>query len=631
MHAQAEKTLALERNVLRTVTDNIPDSIFAKDTEGRYLLTNKAFATLHGAKSPDDLLGKTAFDLFPKERAIVLHEDDLQVMRTRGASMESERTAVDAKGNVQWLQTTKVPLIDKTQIVVGIVGVHRDVTRRKEAELLLRQSEANLAAAQRLAHLGSVELDLVGLDEPEKNPLRWSDEVFRIYGYEPSGVEVSRRSFLRLVHPDDRDRVQKTLEQAIHEVMPYTIEFRIIRADGTERVIHERGDIITNPKTQKPEKLVASIQDVTESVLAEIQLHKANQELAEKVQELQQRSKEINVLSEMGSRLQACQTADEAYVEVGTAAEQLFPEWSGALCVISASRRAVETVADWGKTANSERVFAPDDCWALRRGRPQWFKSSEKVTPCHHTDLAQVSESLCVPLMAQGEALGIVTLELIRTPGQQNPLSRPSEEAERRLASVLAEQVGLALGNLKLRETLRNQSIRDPLSGLFNRRYMEESLEREFSRAGRNKTSVAIIMMDIDHFKKFNDTFGHQAGDALLRTLGDFLGRSTRGQDIACRYGGEEFALVLSDASLNGALQRAENLRQEVKNLGVQYAGQLLGTISVSMGVALCPDHGSTISDVLRAADQALYCAKREGRDRVSVWTTGSALIETQS
>jgi diguanylate cyclase (GGDEF)-like protein len=214
---------------------------------------------------------------------------------------------------------------------------------------------------------------------------------------------------------------------------------------------------------------------------------------------------------------------------------------------------------------------------------------------------------------------------------QQETVSRPSEEAERRLATILAEQVGLALGNLKLRETLRNQSIRDPLSGLFNRRYMEESLEREFSRAARNKTSVAILMMDIDHFKRFNDTFGHQAGDALIRTLGDFLSRSTRGQDIACRYGGEEFALVLSDCPLEGALQRAETLRQEVKQLTVQYAGQLLGTISVSIGLALCPDHGSTISEVLRAADQALYCAKREGRDRVSVWTAESVLSETGS
>ncbi len=610
------------------MTDNIPDSIFAKDTEGRYLLVNKAFSVLHGAKSPDELLGKTAFDLFPKERAAALHADDMQVMRSRGISTESERTALDAEGNVKWLQTTKVPLIDKDEMAVGIVGVHRDVTQRKKAEQLLRQSEANLAAAQRLAHLGSVELDLVCIDETEKNPLRWSDEVFRIYGYAPSEIEVSWKTFFRLVHPGDKDRVREALDQAITEEKPYTIEFRIIRADGTERVIHERGDFIIDPKTKKSLKLVASVQDVTDRILAEVQLNKANHDLAERVQELQQRSKEINVLSEMGSRLQACQTADEAYVEVVAAAEQLFPEWSGALCVISASRKAVETVANWGKTANGENVFAPDDCWALRRGQPQWFKSGEKVTPCRHTNLTQVKESLCVPLMAQGEALGIVSLQLLRAPEPQEAATRPSGETEQRMATVMAEQVGLALGNLKLRETLRNQSIRDPLTGLFNRRYMEESLEREVSRASRNKTSVAIIMVDIDHFKRFNDTFGHQAGDVLLRGLGDFLTRSTRGQDIACRYGGEEFALVLSDSSLNGALQRAECIRQEIKHLNVQYAGQLLGAISISMGLAIFPDHGTTISEVLQAADQALYKAKREGRDRVSVWAPESMQME---
>ena len=181
--------------------------------------------------------------------------------------------------------------------------------------------------------------------------------------------------------------------------------------------------------------------------------------------------------------------------------------------------------------------------------------------------------------------------------------------------------MALALGNLKLKESLKNQSICDPLTGLFNRRYMEESLEREFSRANRNKSSVAIVMMDLDHFKRFNDTFGHQAGDALLRAFGDLLKRNTRGQDIACRYGGEEFVLVLTDSNLAGALQRAEILRQQVKQLSVEYAGQLLGAVSISMGVALFPDHGMTMGDVLRASDQALYSAKREGRDRVSAWT----------
>jgi diguanylate cyclase (GGDEF)-like protein/PAS domain S-box-containing protein len=624
--AQVEKNLALERNVLRTVTDNIPDSIFAKDTDGRYLLANKAFATLHGMKSPDELLGKTVFDLFPKERAITLTADDMKVMRSGGASMESERTAIDAQGIVKVLHTTKVPLIDKGDAVVGIVGLHRDITRRKEAEQKLRQSEANLAAAQRIAHFGSVELHLPTRNEPEKKPLRWSDEVFRIFGYEPGGVEVSRETYFSSIHADDRENVRRALEHAIHQARPFAIEFRVARPDGTERNILERGDIICDPKTNEPMKLVASLQDVTERVQAEILLHNANQKLAEKVQELEQRSKEINLLSEMGSKLQACKEPDEAYVEICSKAEQLFPKWSGSLCVTTASKTTVETVSDWGQSGHVERVFGPDDCWALRRGQPQLYRRGEKGPACRHINLKEVTESLCVPLMAQGEALGIVSLQMMRGQDQADLAPRSSDEGERRLAAVLAKQVALSLWNLKLRESLRNQSICDPLTGLFNRRYMEESLEREFSRANRHKSSVAIVMLDLDHFKRFNDTFGHQAGDELLRALGDLLKKNTRSQDIACRYGGEEFALVLSDSSLEGAYKRAEILRQQVKQLSVEYDGKTLGAVSVSMGVAVFPDHGTTMGDVLRASDQALYSAKREGRDRVSVWTTESVV-----
>jgi diguanylate cyclase (GGDEF)-like protein len=217
-----------------------------------------------------------------------------------------------------------------------------------------------------------------------------------------------------------------------------------------------------------------------------------------------------------------------------------------------------------------------------------------------------------------------VSLQMPREREQQERMPKSLGEAERRLAALVAKQGALAIWNLKLRESLRNQSICDSLTGLFNRRYMEESLDREFSRANRGKTCVAIVMIDLDHFKRFNDTFGHQAGDTLLLAVGDLLKRNTRGQDIACRYGGEEFALVLTDSSLDGAFKRAEILRQQVKQLSVEYEGQLLGAISVSMGVALFPDHGTTMRDVLRASDQALYTAKREGRDRVSMWTAES-------
>ena len=625
LHAQAEEKLALERNVLRTVADNIPDSIFAKDKEGRYLLTNKAFALIHGMNSTDELLGKTVFDLFPKERASALHADDLRVMKSGGVATESERTAVDATGNVKVLQTIKVPMIDKNEGVIGVVGLHRDITRRKQAEQKLVQSEANLAAAQRIAHFGSVELDLVNPDEPEMNPVRWSDEVFRIFGYVP-GVDVpSRRAFFHIVHPDDTADVRKQLDAALREAKPYAIDFRIIRPDGAVRNIHERGDIIFDSVTHKPSKLVGSVQDVTDRIQAEIRLQHANQELAERVAELQQRSREISILSELGSRLQSCKDAPEAYLQICASAENLLPNWAGALCVTSASRTSVETVAEWGKSIAGERVFSPDDCWALRQGQPQSYRRGEKSVPCRHVNSKEVVESLCIPLVAQGEAVGILSLQIPPGP-QQEPMSSASEVAEQRLAEVLAKQVALALGNLKLRQSLLNQSICDPLTGLFNRRYMEESLERECSRANRNKTSVAFIMLDLDHFKRFNDTFGHQAGDTLLRSFGELLKRGTRGQDIACRYGGEEFALVLTDSSVEGAQKRAESLREQVKKMSVEYAGQILGAVTISMGIALYPDHGNTMSEVLSSADQALYRAKREGRDRVCVWTVESVV-----
>jgi diguanylate cyclase (GGDEF)-like protein/PAS domain S-box-containing protein len=623
-HAQAETNLAMERNVLRTVTDNIPDSIFAKDTDGRYLFANKAFAALHGIESRDDVLGKTAFDLFPAERAAALKADDVKVVKGGSEVTETERAAVDAAGNVRLLQTTKVRMVDANGAVVGIVGLHRDITRRKEAEQRLRQSEANLAAAQRIAHFGSVELDLVNLEEPEKNPVRWSDEVFRIFGYEP-GLDVpSRWAFFRLVHPDEKERVKEVLDSALRDAKPYAIDFRIIRPDGMERNIHERGDIIFDQKSQKPIRLVGSVQDVTDRVRADLQLQNANHELAQKIHESDQRSKEISLFSALGSRLQSSNTAAEAFKEIGNVAEQLFPKWSGALCITSASRTAVETVSDWGPATGAERVFAPDDCWALRRGQPQSFHRGEKISPCRHFDPTAVTQTLCVPFMALGEALGIISLQIPCSKEEQGSVSRVSDESERRLTAVLVEQVALALGNLKLRESLKNQSICDPLTGLSNRRFMEESLEREFSRASRSKSSVAIVMIDLDHFKRFNDTFGHQAGDAVLRAFGDLLKRNSRGQDIACRFGGEEFALVLSDSNLAGALRRADILRQQVKDLSVEYAGQLLGTVTISMGVAVFPDHGVTMNDVLRASDQALYCAKREGRDRACVWAAES-------
>jgi diguanylate cyclase (GGDEF)-like protein len=156
---------------------------------------------------------------------------------------------------------------------------------------------------------------------------------------------------------------------------------------------------------------------------------------------------------------------------------------------------------------------------------------------------------------------------------------------------------------------------------------MEEALERDLRRAERNGECVTVLMFDIDHFKQFNDTFGHQAGDTVLRALGDLLSRQTRGQDVACRYGGEEFVVLLAGASIDDGCRVAEVLRQELKQLTVQHAGQVLGRISASIGIAAYPGHGGTAEELLRAADQALYRAKAQGRDRVVVAAAANVLI----
>jgi diguanylate cyclase (GGDEF)-like protein len=185
----------------------------------------------------------------------------------------------------------------------------------------------------------------------------------------------------------------------------------------------------------------------------------------------------------------------------------------------------------------------------------------------------------------------------------------------------VAAQLGLALANVQLRETLRTQSIRDPLTGLFNRRYMEETLDREAHRARRASGSTSVLMVDIDGFKEQNDSFGHDAGDAILRELAALLVRNLRKEDVACRYGGEEFVLVLPDAALEHAARRAEQLRLAVKQMRVAHHELSLGPITVSIGVSAFPEHGADAQTLLRAADAALYVSKRQGKDRVTVAT----------
>jgi len=349
---------------------------------------------------------------------------------------------------------------------------------------------------------------------------------------------------------------------------------------------------------------------------AQDDLSKAHEGLKDSMRELESRNREAGTLSEMADLLQSCFTLEEASGVITSSAQKLFHGFSGALLVFSASRNVLEAATTWGPSSSTERVFSPNDCWALRRGRLHHSSSGNGAVRCAHLSGSRLS-SLCTPLMAHGETLGILCLvtEPNGSAGAQTTIS----EFNVRLAVSMAEQAALSFANLKLREKLRYQSVRDPLTGLFNRRYLDESLERELPNAVRKNRSLGVIMLDVDRFKKFNDMFGHDAGDTVLRELGDYLAKFIRRGDLACRYGGEEFTLILPEFSLEDTRCRAEELRTSFQQLSIKHRDVVLGKVTLSLGIAALPDHGTTAVELLAAADSALLRAKEEGRDRVLI------------
>ena len=359
--------------------------------------------------------------------------------------------------------------------------------------------------------------------------------------------------------------------------------------------------------------------EVEERRQAEDALQQTTARLQEMVYEYGQRNRDTSILREMNEFLQACQSTEETYPLIARFARDLFPNTSGSLFMLQSRDDLLESVSIWGEPVLATRIFAPQDCWAVRRSKIHQVLERDPLMTCRHLKDYAGPCSTCIPLINQGLTIGMLHLQITEEAGPQADafLAGPPEPPDEKLVATFTDHIALALSNLRLKQKLYQQAIRDGLTGLHNRRYMEESLEREIHRAKRKGTSLGILMVDIDHFKYFNDKHGHEAGDTLLKALGTYLRTSVRADDIACRYGGEEFTLILPDLTRETAIMRAEAIRAGIEQLRVNYRGLELGKISLSIGVALFPQNGATWEDTLHEADKALYEAKEAGRNRV--------------
>jgi len=337
-------------------------------------------------------------------------------------------------------------------------------------------------------------------------------------------------------------------------------------------------------------------------------LRRRNRHLQQRVAQLARLDRDNRLLGDLGGFLQVCHDATDVHRVIARFLPQLFEGSSGAY--FQHSGRLLTQEVGWG-ASEGRAVVTVDDCWALRRGEVHVAHGPGDLV-CSHCHQAVRGTSVCVPVMTGDGPVGLLHVVHDRSHAATSP-----DGADRTLTAV-ADRLGAALSNLRLRERLRQESIRDPLTGLFNRRYMVETLQRELARARRAGDHLAVVMADVDHFKRLNDQFGHATGDEVLQGVARALQRGVRSEDVVCRYGGEEFVVILPGTTLAMARQRAEQLRQSVGALAVPTQDGDVGQVTLSAGVA-DRDDGDSPEALLRAADRALFDAKRGGRDRVCV------------
>ena len=468
------------------------------------------------------------------------------------------------------------------------------------------------------------------------------DDFFNQRCFDYTGLTLKQlrgASWHEIIHPDDLEGCLAKWTSALQTGDPYDVEYRLRGKDGGFRwflgranpVRDANGEVVkwfgtcTDIESQKQNQQVLEQQILerttqladTNALLQEEMLEKdfARRELDQQnermMEDLTKRSERATMLAKMGELLQNCASLEEVFAAALGFAPRIFPVVRGAMALLNASRNLGEVIGSWAECQLPVMEFEATECWALRTGHPHLVAAGDLTAPCAHA--AGVKHTyLCIPILAQGETLGILHLQATDDVPQMNA-------SELSFKTTFAAQVGLSIANIRLREALRTQSVRDALTGLYNRRYLEETLEREMRRAARAEQSLGILMIDLDHFKNFNDTYGHDAGDVVLRETGASLTKGIRAEDFVCRFGGEEFVVILPTADPETSRTRAERLRTKMRELTIMYQGKSLGMVTISVGVAAFPAHGTSPKELMAAADAALYEAKRGGRDKVVV------------
>jgi diguanylate cyclase (GGDEF)-like protein/PAS domain S-box-containing protein len=621
---QSEAALEESRQRFESAFQNAAVGMALLTLDGRWQQVNPALC---------EMLGYTHDEMLAANFQRVTHpadvEADVEVLQKvidgRQSAAHLEKRYIHKSGRLVWASVSAALVRDSAGQPLYLVSQVQDISERKQALESLRVSgeryrhmfeEAEQLREFNASIIRNMAEGLVVSDGEGRITLV-NPKLLAMLGY--AEAEMIGMDQWKMVAPRELARAR---ELAVDRPRGVTgaYETTFISKEGLEvPVLISATPLMQN---QKFTGTLGVITDIADRKRSEAELQQMNARLSGWLTEAEQRTHDISLLNELGELLQTSQSVEEAFNLIPQILPALFPRAAGRLYVMKESRNQVDPMCEWGAIAGAADPFEPNDCWGLRRGHshvvqvvePDLEAGQPPAVVCRHVQAPRPAAYLCIPMMAQNESLGVLHLQRLAA----SPEGAPAwTEAQTQLARTVADTLAMALASLRLRETLRHQSTRDPLTGLFNRRYLEETLDRELSRVRRNEKPLGVMMLDIDHFKAYNDALGHEAGDQALRAVGNVLRANARSEDIVCRYGGEEFTVILPEASLEITLARGEQVCRAVRVMGTDLARGSLGGVTISVGVACFPEHGDSGADILRMADATLYQAKRAGRDQV--------------
>ena len=569
---QTENALQDVRNYLQQVLDTSPSMIFVKDERGRAVFVNQYTAQYYET-TPEQLISASTQDVHRTEKeAQRFVSDDQEVIRTR-RRIDKEELNTAPNGEQHWFHTIKVPLI-KPDGTVQVLGVSTDITERKQVEEALRESEERLRFVMLATQDAVYDWDI-------RSGSVFRNEAYQMLFSPNKPVGTDETWWENQMHPDDRQWIMESIRNTFQErKQAWSGEYRFGRHDGTYASVIDRGYIVYDAKGQ-PNRFIGAIIDFTERKHAE-----------EKLRESEERYRDL---------VEVCPSA-------------ILVQNEGRIVFVNPAAIKLLGAAHSGHLIGKaiSEIIHPDYQKIVQE--PQWQIIDGQRIPPQEVKFIRLDASLvdveviATPLVYQNRPAAQIIAQDITERKQAEESLR---EAHRKLQAQFSEIE-------KLQIELHEQATHDQLTGLYNRFYLFDALTQEVPRAIRGNYPISIILLDIDHFKIINDSFGHDAGDEALRALAAQLKALSRAEDILCRYGGDEHLIVMHDTSAHTAVERAEQFRKAIAETRVSHAGRIF-EITCSLGVAVFPDHGATIEEVISVADRALYQSKQNGRNCVTL------------